>query len=245
MELSGHNRWSKIKHDKGANDAAKSKERSIISKDITLAVKQFGADPSFNPRLTHFLSIAKRAGFSKVSIENAILKGQGKSSSGAALEPVTIEAMLPGQVACIIDCLTDSKARLLGDLRHVITKWSGNVTSTAFLFDKKGRVVFEKKDGIGINEVMDPAIEAGAVDVSMDEEGRVIVDTETGDVNTVATELAKNLGLNVSSADIIYDPKEDMMVELEDGSEQAAKVERILDLVKEDSGVQEVYLNAK
>ena len=204
---------------------------------------EFGPDPAFNTRLTAEIAAAKKAGFAKSSIEAAILKGQGKSASGAALESVTIEAMLPSQVACVIDCLTDSKARVLADIRHIVTKWGGNITSTAFLFEKKGRVVFEKKDGLGVDEVLEKAIEAGATDVTVDEEGKVVVDTETGDVNTVAHTLVHAMGLTVESEEIIYDPKEDMMVDVDEAA--AGKVEKILDLVREDSGVQDVFLNAR
>ena len=207
------------------------------------APAEFGPDPAFNPRLTQHLAVAKKAGFAKSSIEAAILKGQGKSSSGAALESLIIEAMLPSQTACVIECLTDNKARTLADVRNVVTKFGGNITSTAFLFDKKGRIVFEQKDGIGVDEILDQAIEAGAIDVSADEEGKLIVDTETADMNTVAQTLAQAMGLTVESAEIIYDPKEDMMVEVDEAV--ASKVEKILELVREDPGVQDVFLNAR
>jgi len=134
------------------------------------------------------------------------------------------------------------------DVRQVIVKHAGTVNAgTVFLFEKKGRIVFEKKDGCGVDEVLDQAIEAGATDVSEDEEGRVVVDTETGDLNAVVQKLGQEgLGLGgVESADIIYDPKEDLMVDVEEGSVEAAKLEKTLELVREVQGVQEVYVNAR
>ncbi|RAL60822.1 hypothetical protein DID88_010147 [Monilinia fructigena] len=123
---SGHNRWSKIKHDKGAVDAKKTKARSIIAHDIALAVKLHGADPYINPRLATVLATAKKAGFPKNLMETAIARGQGKSTTGAALQKATLE--------------------------------------------------YEKN--LGIDDVMDEAIEAGAEDLEVDDDGNIIVWTE-------------------------------------------------------------------
>ncbi|KAJ5248894.1 hypothetical protein N7468_000345 [Penicillium chermesinum] len=104
ISSSGHSKWSTIKHDKARNDRAKSKERQMVSKEISNATQLWGADPKFNPRLTLALSNAKRASIPKIVIESAIARGQGLSVTGQALEAVTIEAMFPGSVAVVVEC---------------------------------------------------------------------------------------------------------------------------------------------
>ncbi|TKA71829.1 hypothetical protein B0A49_06172, partial [Cryomyces minteri] len=137
---SGHSRWSTIKHDKGKNDAIKNKQRSIHAHEISQASKVYGPDPNINPRLAHAIATAKKSGFAKASIEAAIARGQGVSASGAKLESLTIEAILPPSVAVVIDCETDNKLRTLADVRLLIKHYEGNVTPTNYLFAKKGRI---------------------------------------------------------------------------------------------------------
>ncbi|KAI4791138.1 YebC-like protein, partial [Aureobasidium sp. EXF-8845] len=168
---SGHSRWSKIKHDKAKVDSSKNKARSIFAQEIATASKLFGGDPNFNPRLADLIVKANRAGFAKASIEAAVARGQGKSVNGAALETVTIEAMLPNNVGVVIDCETDSRLRTLADLRVIVKQHGGNATPTGYLFTKKGRIIFANKDGVGVDDVFEPALEAGALDVDEDGEG--------------------------------------------------------------------------
>src|ERR1700743_2134873 len=138
-----------------------------------------------NSRLAHAISVAKKGQLSKTAIENAIAKGQGKSPSGQALENVPIEAMLPHGVAAMIECQTDNKARTLMDIRYTIGKAGGTTTPTAFMFEKKGRVSFEEQDKVGAEDALEDAIEAGALDISL-EERKLIVETEPADVMAVA-----------------------------------------------------------
>ncbi|KAK2764949.1 hypothetical protein FQN54_008648 [Arachnomyces sp. PD_36] len=241
--FSGHNRWSTIRHDKGKNDRAKSKERLWITKDIIQASKLYGPDPKFNPRLALAISNAKKASLPKSSIETSIARGQGISSSGAALESVTIEAMLPPSVAAIIECQTDQKARLLQDVRHIIREMGGTVTPTSYLFERKGKIVFEKVEGLNVDDYLDPAIEAGALDVTEDEEGRLTVYTEPTDTKAASEKLAESTGLKIESCEVVWDPNKDTMTKVED--EEAAKnLEDLVAAVREDSSVQEIYLNA-
>ena len=155
----------------------------------------FGPDPKSNPRLALAVSSAKRAGFPKASIETAIARGQGTSASGAALEPLVIEAIFPPSVAAIIDCLTDSKLRTLQDVRLLIKNHEGSVTPTNYLFEKKGRVVFHKKEGIGADEALEAALEVGALDVVEDEEGKVVMFTEPSITMMAGEQLARSLTL--------------------------------------------------
>ncbi len=161
------------------------------------------------------ITAAKKAGFPKASIEAAISRGQGKSASGAALEPLTIEAILPPSIALVIECETDSKARTLQDLRLLLKNHGGSPTPTSYFFDKKGRILFQRKEGLGVDEVLDEAVENGALDVEVDDQGRILVYTEPSATKAAASAIAEKMGLEVQSSDIIWVPKEDTMVGLD------------------------------
>ncbi|OCL07187.1 YebC-like protein [Glonium stellatum] len=239
---SGHNKWSTIKHDKGKNDAAKNKQRSIFSHEISTASKIFGPDPNVNPRLALAISTAKKAGVPKALIESAIARGQGISVSGAALESVIVETMLPPAVATVIDCQTDNKLRTLADIRLLIKEYEGSVTPTTYLFEKKGRIIFREKNGVGIDEVLEEALEAGALDVIVNNEGKVVVLTKTNETKSTAQALANSLDLEIDETDIIWDPNEDTKVELKD-KEVANHLNGFLEELQEITGVQGVYMN--
>ena len=167
-----------------------------------------------NPRLADVIVRAKKIGFPKASIETAIARGQGVSPSGVALENLTVEAMVPPSIAVIIECQTDSKLRTLSDIRLAVKEAGGTVTPINHLFERKGRVVFEKSLGLGENEIFDRAIEAGATDVEF-EEGDVVVSTEPAQVTAVADALTLVLGSSAKNSEIIWDPKKDMMVDVQ------------------------------
>ena len=177
-----------------------------------------GPDPRMNPRLATVISAAKKMGTPKATIEKSIAIGQGISLSGATLENVMVEAMIPPSVALIIECQTDSKKRTLENLRYVIHKAAGSVAPTSHLFKRKGRIVFEKSEEVGQVEAIDLAIEAGALDVDVSSEDgneELIVLTEPTELTEVANALAQSSGLNLKSSDIIWDPREDLTVNVE------------------------------
>ena len=213
-----------------------------MTRDITNAVKLGGPNPDMNPRLSLAISTAKKSAVPKASIEAAIARGQGLSASGAALESLLLEAILPPSVATIIECQTDNKLRTLADLRLLIKEAGGSVSTVAFMFEKKGRIIIRKKDGVGVDEVLEPALEAGVLDVDEDAEGRVVLYTEPALTNKTAERLAKELDVEIEESEIIYDPNEDTKVPLED--EGAAKeLGSFLDELQEVQGVQGVYIN--
>ena len=159
------------------------------------------------------ITAAKKQGLPKASIESAIARGQGRSPTGAVLESLTMEAMFPPSVAVIVECQTDSKQRTLNDLRLAIKESGGTMTPTSHMFDKKGKIVFAASEGIGEEEMFDQAVEAGAIDVQMEEDGKVVVYTESSQTTAVADALATSSGLKPEHLDIIWDPKESMMVD--------------------------------
>lgn len=239
--FSGHSRWSTIKHDKGKADAVKNKQRTIFSKDISNASKFHGPDPTTNNLLALAIANAKRAGFPKASIEAAILRGQGRSSSGAALEPLTIEAVLP-PVALILECQTDSKLKALQDLRLILKNHGGTPTPTTYLFEKRGRIVFRKKEGLGADEVLEAALEAGAIDVVEGAGGRVVVDTEAAALKAAEKSIAEETGLELDSSDTIWFPKQDTKVDsLDDATLE--HLEKLEEELEEYSGFQALYTN--
>lgn len=202
----------------------------------------WGPDTKYNPRLTLALSNAKRASIPKTVIEAAIARGQGLSVSGQALEALTIEAMLPGNIAAVIECLTDQKARVLQDIRHLIKNNSGIITPTTFLFERKGRVVMEKKEDTNSDNYLDQAIEAGAADITTDDKGRLVLLTNPSETKTVGEMFARLSGLAIEELEIIWDPNADSMVGVKD-EEQAKVLEDLLGALREEPSVQEIYMN--
>ena len=211
---SGHNRWSKIKHDKGKNDAAKNRQRSAFAQEIATTSRLFGPDPTLNSRLAELISKAKKEGFAKASIEAAVARGQGRSASGASLETVTVESILPGNIACIVECETDNRLRTLANIRVVVKDFGGREGPGAYLFQRKGSIVFEKKDEIGAEEVLDAALEAGATDVEDDEDG-IVVFSEPTNTKPVGDVISKALGLDIKTSGIVWSANEDTKIDID------------------------------
>ena len=213
-----------------------------MTRDISNAVKLAGPNPDMNPRLALAISTAKKSAVPKASIEAAIARGQGVSATGAALESLVLEAILPPSVATIIECQTDNKLRSLADLRLLVKDAGGTVSPVGYMFVKKGRIILRKKEGTGVDEILEPALEAGVLDVLEDDQGRVVLFTEPAQTTTIAQALAKELEMEIEESEIIYDPNEDTKVTLED--EPAAKeLNNFLDELQEVQGIQGVYMN--
>ncbi|KAL5450466.1 hypothetical protein PMIN07_008832 [Paraphaeosphaeria minitans] len=240
--FSGHSKWATIKHDKAKADAGKSKQRALLTNDITQAVKNNGRDPNMNPRLALALTTAKKSQVPKASIEAAIARGLGLSATGAALESIMLEAMLPASVAAVIEAQTDNKLRSLADLRLIIKEAGGTVSTVSYMFDKKGRVILHQKEGVGADEVLEAAIEAGAEDVHELDDGRVLLYTDPATTKTIAQTVAKSMDMEIAEAEIIYDPNEDTLVPLDD-AEMAGQLGKFVDKVQDVQGIQGVYLN--
>jgi len=200
----------------------------------------YGPDPASNPQLAAVVATAKKQGVPKATIENAIARGQGISPKGAALENLTIEAMIPPSVAIIIECQTDSKLKTLSDIRLLIKDSDGSVTPTTHFFQRRGRLVFEKAKGLSETEIFDQAIEAHATDVQVEEDGNVVVYTEPNQTAATAQTLSNNLGLKVQSSGLVWDPKEETKVEME----TTEALDAFLDRIQDDPAVQGIYLNA-
>ncbi|KAF2771595.1 YebC-like protein [Teratosphaeria nubilosa] len=241
---SGHNRWSKIKHDKLKTDAAKTRQRALFAHEISLASKTSGPDPTANPRLADLITKAKREGFVKASIEAAIARGQGRSRGGAQLEALTVEGILPGNVGVLVECETDGKARSLMEVRMVLKSNGGSASPSSYLFTKRGRVVFARKEGVDGESAVEAALEAGATDVEVDGEGRAVLACETGDVKAVGEGVGAALGLQVVREEILWEANEETRVEVRD-ARHAEELIKVLDELLEDASVRGVVMNVK
>ena len=241
---SGHNRWSKIKHDKGKNDAVKNRQRSAFAQEIATASRLFGPEPSLNSRLAELISKAKKEGFAKASIEAAIARGQGRSANGASLESVMVESILPGNIACILESETDNRLRTLSNLRLVVKEFDGREGPSAYLFEKRGRTVLEKKAGVGIEEVLDAALEAGALDVLDDEVG-IVVFSEPADTKAVGDKISSALGLDIKTSGIFWSAIEDTKVEVDTETAAEELGEFVDELIEKEPTVQSVAMNIR
>ena len=149
---------------------------------------------------------------------------------------------MPPQIAMIIEAETDNRARTLADLRLMVKVHGGTATPTSYLFQKKGRIAFEKSEnGLGTDEILDDAIEAGAEDVETDEDGGIIVWTEPNMVYSAAESLSKSHGLKIASTDIIWDPNQDTQVEIPE--ENLESLSAFLDELQDNPTIQGVYAN--
>ena len=235
--MSRHNKWANIKHRKAAQDAKKSQVFTKLIREIIVAAREGGGDPSTNPRLRTVLEKAREANMSRDTVERSIKKGTGELE-GERYEEIIYEAYAPGGVALYILTLTDNKNRTAQELRHILSKNGGSLAesgSVAWLFERKGVIEIPAEKISDMDEFMLLAIDAGAEDI---EEGDpVLVYTAPESMTALRDELAKN-GFE-GEARMIYKPKNSVKVT---GSE-AEKVLKLVDALEENDDVQEVFGN--
>ncbi|KAK0722554.1 transcriptional regulator TACO1-like protein [Lasiosphaeria miniovina] len=240
---SGHNKWSKIRHGKAANDAKKTVVRTQFTQTISVYSKLYGANLSDNPQLATAVAAAKKAGVPKLVIENAVARGQGRSSGGNMLEPVTCEYIIPPAIAVIVDCETESKGRVLQDVNNMVKRAGGASSASRFFFTRLGRVVFEKGDtGLDVDNIMDEAIEAGAEDLENNEDGNIIIWTQPMQTTQVCRRIGEKFSLGVLSSEIIWSANEDTRSKL-DSSEESTSFIDLLVAIRQYSDVQSIYSN--
>ncbi|KUI64926.1 putative transcriptional regulatory protein C8D2.12c [Cytospora mali] len=205
-------------------------------------VQVYGPDPNLNSALANAITIAKKASTPKNVIEQAIARGQGRSLSGVALESMKFEVMM-GSNAFILDVETDNKLRALQDVGGVIRKHKGRTSATEFFFSRLGRVVFERHDAVGLDEIMDEAIELGAEDLEADEEGNMIVWSPPAQTMQIAQGIAKKFELKILNSEIIWSPNEETKSTV-DSVEDVKKLSEFVDALVELPEVQAIYTNA-
>ncbi|KAG0641707.1 transcriptional regulator-domain-containing protein [Tuber brumale] len=247
---SGHSRWSKIRHDKGKNDANKSAEFSKLSQDICAAVKSGGPSPD-NLRLSAALLAAKKAGMSKDKMEATVKRGQGVSASGAALESVQIECIGPGSVAVIIECQTDNKLGCLAGIKVILRKNGATVTPTSYLFARKGIIRLSTGDN-PYDTLLESSLEIDGMEdineIKPEEKGseaEVEVTTDPAKTVAVADGLQSRLsGVQILKSSIGWVPNEETLVSVDDEKALEALI-KLISTLEEMGDVSGVYTNIK
>ncbi len=237
--MSGHSKWSTIKHKKAAQDAKRGKAFSKIIKEVTVAARIGGGDLAANPRLRTAIAAAKAENMPKDNIERAIKKGTGELE-GANYEEVTYEGYGPGGVAILVETISDNRQRTVADVRHLFAKRGGNLGepgSVAWIFEKKGLILVEK-DNADEETLMTIALEANAEDIQ-EQESEWEVYTAPESFEDVRSALESN-NIPVLSAEVTMLPGNTVSIEDE---KQASQLLILMEDLEENSDVQNVYAN--
>jgi YebC/PmpR family DNA-binding regulatory protein len=236
--MSGHSKWSSIKHKKAAADAKRGQQFTKLARAITVAARDGGADPDGNPALATAVQKAREASMPKDNIQRAIDRGSGVGSDAAAIERILFEGYGPGGAAILVEALTDNRNRTSADVRHAFTKHHGSLGepgSVAWIFEKRGVVVV---DGARYGEDdLIAAIDAGAEDVREDGDLLRVV-CEPGDLGAVREALERS-GVEVQSSEPAMEPKSTVTVKGTD----AEWLLRLVDTLEEHDDVNEVHSN--
>ncbi|WP_439138099.1 YebC/PmpR family DNA-binding transcriptional regulator [Roseicyclus sp.] len=235
--MAGHSKWANIQHRKGRQDAARSKLFSKLAKEITVAAKMGDPDPDKNPRLRLAVKEAKSSSVPKDVIDRAIKKAIGGDAEN--YDEIRYEGYGPGGVAVIVEAMTDNRNRTASNVRSLFGKHGGNLgetNSVAFMFERKGQVVYGASAG-DADTVMMAAIEAGAEDAESDDEGHVVWCADT-DLAEVSGALETALG-EAASTKLVWRPG----TTTELGLEEAQKLMKLIDALEDDDDVQNVTAN--
>ncbi len=238
--MSGHSKWATIKHRKGAADKARGKLFAKLIRQVEVAAREGGGDMESNATLRTMFQKARDASVPSDTIERAIKRGTGELE-GVRYEPVTYEGYAPCGVAVMVECLTDNRNRTGADIRSTFSKNGGSSAepgAVAWQFNRKGVVIIDKTAGVGEDDLMMAALEAGAEDIA-DQGDTWQVTTEPGDFNAVRSAL-EEAGIPMASAELTLLPTTAVALETE---ADARKVLRVVDALEENDDVQNVYAN--
>lgn len=237
--MSGHSKWSTIKHKKGAADAKRGKIFTKLIKEITVAARMGGGDPNANPRLRSALLAARAENMPKDNMDRAVKKGTGELE-GVNYEEVVYEGYGPGGAAVIVESLTDNKNRAVAEIRHCFSKRGGNLGANgcvAWMFDKKGYLVVEKS-AIDEDALMEAALEAGAEDVREDGPNFEVI-TEPEDFEAVK-EAIEGASIPYVAAEITLLPQNTTSLK----GKEAEQMIALMEMLDDSDDVQKVYTNA-
>ena len=237
--MAGHSKWANIQHRKGAQDKKRGKLFTKLIREITVAAKMGGSDLDANPRLRLAVDKAKGQSMPKDNIDRAVKRGAGETD-GADYMEIRYEGYGPGGTAVMVDCLTDNRNRTVAEIRHAFTKFGGNLGadgSVNYLFNQVGQLLFPT--GSDEDSVMEAAIEAGAEDVIVDDDGSIEVLTEPGDFEQVRDGIVA-AGLEAETAQITMRASTNAALDVK----EAGSMIKLLDMLEDLDDVQEVYSNA-
>lgn len=238
--MAGHSKWANIQHRKNAQDAKRGKLFTKLAREITVAAKVGGEDPTMNPRLRTAMDKALTNNMTKDAVERAVKRGATAQDTDN-YEEVRYEGYGPGGVAVMVDCMTDNRNRTVSEVRHAFTKCGGNLGtegSVAYLFTKVGQ--FNFPSGSNEDQIMEVALEAGAEDVIRNEDNSIEVLTQIEDFQTIKVAMA-NQALQPEQAEITMRASTNTVLE---DLTTAQKMVRLLDMLEDLDDVQQVYSNA-
>jgi len=237
--MAGHSKWANIKHRKAAADAKRGKIFTRLIKEITVAARLGGPDPGSNSRLRLAMDKAFDNNMPKDTVERAAKRGSGELD-GVSYEEIRYEGYGIGGAAVMVDCMTDNRTRTVADVRHVFSKYGGNLGtdgSVAFVFRHCGQLVFPP--GTDEEVVMDAALDAGAEDIISNDDGSVEVITEANTFSDVKRAL-ESVGLKAEYAEVTYKPTNENAL----AGEDTDRMQKLLDALEALDDVQEVYTTA-
>jgi YebC/PmpR family DNA-binding regulatory protein len=236
--MSGHSKWSSIKHKKAVVDSRRGAQFSKLTRAITVAAREGGGDPDSNAALENAVRKAREASMPKDNIERAIAKGTGEGGEADAIESVLYEGYGPGGVALLVETVTENRNRTSADVRHILSKNGGSLGepgSVSYLFEKKGMIVI---DGARYSEDdLMAAVDAGAEDINADEDVFEVI-AEPADFTQVRRAL-EGAGVQMESAEVAYRPTS--LVPIEEA--QAARLMRLIEALEDNDDVSAVHAN--
>ena len=237
--MSGHSKWHSIKHKKGAADAKRGAMFSRLSRAIIVAAREGGGNPDANFALANAIEKAKSYSMPKDNIERAIKRGTGEGS-GDVIEQIVYEGYGANGVAIMVDIMTDNRNRVAADIRRIFSRTGGSLGtsgSVAWMFDKKGNIIVNKESGADEDALLETALEAGAEDMTTeDEHWEIITDAESF---RGVVEALKEGGFELASIEVTMLPKNTVKLD----KDSAKKVLRLVDALEDYEDVQEVYAN--
>ena len=236
--MSGHSKWHTIKHKKGAADAKRGKLFTRLIKELSVAARNGGGDPGMNPRLRTIIADAKAANMPRENIERAIRRGTGEEP-GVSYEEITYEGYGPGGVALMIESVTDNKNRTVGEIRHLLGKYNGNLAaenSVAWMFTRKGQVVVEKT-AADEEKLLNAVLEAGGDDMTDDGDAWEIMSAP--EAFEAVRDAVKALGVEPASAQVAMVPQNYIKLE---GSD-ARTMLKLMEMLDDHDDVQRVWAN--
>jgi YebC/PmpR family DNA-binding regulatory protein len=238
--MSGHNKWSTIKHKKGRADAKRGKIFTKIIREITVSAREGGGDPDGNPRLRAAVAAAKAANMPADNIKRAIDRGTGELE-GVAYEEISFEGYGPGGVAVMLELLTDNRNRTTPEIRHLFSKHGGNLGENgcvSWLFSRKGLILVPRSEGIDEDGIMESALEAGAEDLDTDDQDYYRICTSADELHAVKDRL-EEAGVVVEAAQIEMEPSSTTRLE----GKTAQQMIRLMEAFDDHDDVQNVWAN--
>ena len=236
--MSGHSKWHTIKHKKGAADAKRGTVFTRIIKELTVAARNGGGDPGSNPRLRTVIADAKAVNMPADNIKKAIQRGTGELP-GVTYEEITYEGYGPGGAALILECMTDNKNRTVGEIRHLLEKYNGNLGasgSVAWMFSKKGYIVVDKA-AIDEEQLLNAVLDAGGDDMRDDGDSWEVI-SEPGAFEGVR-DAVKGLGIEPGTAQVAMLPQNYVKLQ----GKEASQMVKLMEAIEDHDDVQHVWSN--